>query len=198
MLCWLCAAFAMCCVCYVLRLLCAAFATCCACYVLRCCVLRCCVLRCCVLRLYIYTVCNSSLYAVLAACCACCVLCWLCAVAAVCRLCAALAVCCCCRVLCWHMLYCCCMLHLYIYRACCVLRLYIYCVQLVTICRAAICFFYIYTVCRKGRFCARIRQKVYTRVQKKSLAHQKTAKTLQLRAVYAVPQPDSDRNCAAV
>ena len=138
--------------------------------------------------------------AAFAACCACCAPCWLYAALAVCRaryvpcsLCAVLAACCACCAGCvlrWL-----CASSIYIL---CASSLYIYCVQLVTICRAAICFFYIYTVCRKGRFCARIRQKVYTRVQKKSLAHQKTAKTLQLRAVYAVPQPDSDRNCAAV
>ena len=62
------AVLAVCCAGYVLRLLCAVLATCC----------DCCVLRCCVIRLYIYIVCNSSLYAVLLY-----ILCLLCAVLAV-------------------------------------------------------------------------------------------------------------------
>jgi len=90
MLCWLCAAFAMCCVCYVLR--CDCYMLCLLCWLcLLCdsslyiyCVLRlyipCCYIycACCVLRLYIYTVRNSSPYAMLLY-----ILCLLCAVLAV-------------------------------------------------------------------------------------------------------------------
>lgn len=155
MLCWLCDAFAARRDCYVLR--------CCALRLLRavCCCAPYCAGVCCA---GCASCCCAPCLLRAAVCCAGCVLRLLCAV----LLCAVLAY----AVL---LLY---ASSLYIYRACCVLRLYIYCVQLVTICRAAICFFYIYTVCRKGRFCARIRQKLYARVKKKSPTNQKTAKTL--------------------